>query len=243
MGIDPSSAEAPRLRPLPEGYAGTRESLHRLAELVVKPAREQTTGEWTLTPTPGGFGTPLFGEDSQVRVELDELVVRIRGEERRQRITSLAAAAELAAMLLPDGLELSDEPIEVDADRSRALGDAFAFGQAVLETLAGEVAEGDDPTAPTLWPEHFDIAIESGPDALGRRVNYGLSPGDEHHDEPYLYVGPHTAKPTGELWNGIGFTGAELGYAELQAADDQLGAALEFCRLRMKAINEMELGE
>ena len=76
------------LPPLPAGFAGTRESLHRLAEDVIKPAREQTSGEWTLTETPGGFGTPIFGDDCQVRVEGAELVVREGGDERRAPIGS-----------------------------------------------------------------------------------------------------------------------------------------------------------
>ena len=54
----------------------------------------------------------------------------------------------------------------------------------------------------------------------GARATYGFSPGDEHHPEPYAYVGPWTAQPPGELWNATGFAGAELGYAELLASED-----------------------
>src|SRR5689334_15071000 len=98
-----SAAELP---PLPPGFALTREAMHRLAEDVIKPAREQTSGEWTLVRTPGGFGTPVFGDDSQVRVEGVELVVREGGAERRAGIDSLAAAAEaIGPRLLPEGLE------------------------------------------------------------------------------------------------------------------------------------------
>ena len=46
----------------------------------------------------------------------------------------------------------------------------------------------------------------------------GASPGDDEHDEPYLYVGPWSEQPPGPLWNANGFAGAELGYAELLAA-------------------------
>jgi hypothetical protein len=85
-----------------------------------------------------------------------------------------------------------------------------------------------------LWPEHFDIAIEMGAEPL--RANYGFSPGDEGHPEPYAYVGPWTAEVSGELWNGDGFRGAELSYAELLSAPDPRAAALEFFTTRKDAL-------
>jgi hypothetical protein len=229
------------LPPLPPGFPGTRESMHRLAEEVIKPAREQTSGEWTLVPTPGGFGTPVFGEDSQVRVEGVELVVREGGIERRTPIDSLAAAAEaIGPGLLPEGLEgLGHDPLAVDPAAAEALAAAYAVGQEALSRLVAEAGEGDAPTEPTLWPEHFDIAIEIGDEDAGRRANYGLSPGDEDHDQPYFYVGPWTARPEGELWNATGFAGAELSYGELAAGRDPAAAAVEFGRARRDALGRL----
>jgi hypothetical protein len=227
------------LPPLPTDFARTRESLHRLAEDAIKPAREQTSGEWTLIPTPGGFGTPVFGDDSQVRVEKAELVVREGGEKRRAPIASLAAAAELIGpSLLPEPLAgLPSEPLEVDPAAAAALAAAYALGQEVLERLVAEAGEGDAPTGPTLWPEHFDLAIEMGEEKAGRRANYGLSPGDADHPEPYFYVGPWRAPPSDDLWNARGFPGAELGYAELAACSDPVALALEFCLARKRALD------
>ena len=54
------------LPPLPPGFPQTREGMHRLAEDVIKVAREHATGEFSLVQTPGGFGTPVFGEGRQV---------------------------------------------------------------------------------------------------------------------------------------------------------------------------------
>jgi hypothetical protein len=231
-----------RLEPLPPDFVRSREGLHRLAEQVVKLAREHLTGEFSLVATPGGFGTPVFGPDNaQVRVEGGDLVVTVGGEERREPISSLRAAAKLAADLLPADLEVGDEPLDVDPAASQALGRWYGLGEQLLEQLRAEARPGDDPTQPTLWPEHFDIAIETGPERAGRRANYGLSPGDEEHEDPYLYVGPWTAKPEGELWNAKGFTGAELDYAKLQAADDPLQTALDFCRARKEALDSMEV--
>jgi hypothetical protein len=230
------------LPPLPAGFPATRDSLHRLAEDVIKPAREQTSGEWTLTDTPGGFGTPVFGDDSQVRVEGPELVVREGGVERRGPIESLAGAAELIGPnLLPDGLtDLSDAPLTVDPAACEALAAAYALAREVLERLRSGATPAGSPTAPTLWPEHFDLAIEMGEEAGGRRANYGLSPGDENHAEPYFYVGPWSSPAEGDLWNASGFDGAELGYGELAASDDPVRLAIDFCLTRKQALDEKE---
>jgi hypothetical protein len=122
-----------------------------------------------------------------------------------------------------EGAELVFErrqPLDVDPEGAARLADWYALGDDVLRALGGE---------PILWPEHFDLAIVIG------EANYGFSPGDEGHDEPYAYVGPFTAVE-GELWNATGFSGAELGYAELQAAEDPLAAALEFMTTRKEAL-------
>jgi hypothetical protein len=227
------------LPPLPDGFARTRQALHRLAEDVIKPAREQTSGGWTLTETPGGFGTPIFGDDSQVRVEGVELVVREGGDERRAPIGSLAGAAELIGPgLLPEGIEgLSSEPLEVEAGACEALAASYALASEVLGRLREAAGPADVATEPTLWPEHFDLAIEMGEEAAGRRANYGLSPGDESHAEPYFYVGPWTPPDDGDLWNARGFAGAELGYGELAASDDPAGLAVNFSLARKRALD------
>jgi len=228
-----------RLAPLPERFAETRVSLHRVAEQLVAPARKPDN-EISLRATPGGFGTPPFefqGAEYRVRVEGAELVLEVGGEERRTALGSLREAARLLADLLPEGTELDDDPLTVDPASARALGDWYAFGAAVLEELRSAAASEDAPTSALLWPEHFDIAIELGPNGQGRRANYGLSPGDEHHPEPYLYVGPWSAEVSGELWNATGFTGAEMSHAELLAVEDQRAAAVDFCLARKRALD------
>jgi hypothetical protein len=90
-----------------------------------------------------------------------------------------------------------------------------------------------------LWPEHFDIAMELGDEAAGKRANFGASPGDENHDEPYLYVGPSNPDlASGEPWNATGFRGAQLTYSELLAAEDQRRTALDFMRERYRALQD-----
>ncbi len=86
------------------------------------------------------------------------------------------------------------------------------------------------------WPEHFDLAIELGSEAKDARATYGLSPGDENHAEPYLYVAPWVAPSAGELWQATGFSGAELLYQAILDAANQREAALTFFRSRLEAL-------
>jgi hypothetical protein len=216
------------LQPLPPSFATTVEALHSVAEQIVAPARKPDN-EIALEATPGGFGTPPFDHDGvaqQVRVDGAELVYAANGSETRAALTSLEAARRLVAGLVP-GEPLSAAPLNVDPDAAARLADWYAFGAAILTELADETA-----TPVHLWPEHFDIAIEMGDE----RANYGFSPGDEHHPEPYAYVGPWTAELSGELWQATGFRGAELSYAELLAAPDPHAAAREFMTTRKEAL-------
>ncbi|MFN2612666.1 MAG: hypothetical protein ABR536_04760 [Solirubrobacterales bacterium] len=221
------------LEPLGPEFITTREALHRVAEQLIAPARKPDN-EIALKATPGGFGTPVFefrGNQCQVRVQGAELVAR-RGEgEKRAPITTLAAGAELIGHdLFTGGPPADTELLRVDAHSAEQLGGWFGLGGAVL----GELRAGwgaDDPSQVNLWPEHFDIAIEAGSEGAGARANYGFSPGDAEHHEPYVYVGPWN-EVSGELWNAKGFNGAELSYSELAPSPDPRMVALEFCRAR-----------
>jgi hypothetical protein len=206
-----------RLEPLPASFAETRVALHEVAEGVVSPAREPEN-EISLRYTRGGFGTPFFeegGVDCQVRVEGAELLRQRDTEETREPL-----------------------PPAVDETAARVLGDFYGFACSVLEQLRADESEADS-TLVLLWPEHFDIAMELGDEAAGKRANFGASPGDENHDEPYLYVGPSNPDlASGEPWNATGFRGAELHYSELLAAEDQRRTALDFMRERYRALQE-----
>jgi hypothetical protein len=60
-----------RLPPLPpiSEYLAARTALHDLAASVVSPARQAVNGKIGLRYTRGGFGTPFFGNDEQLRVD------------------------------------------------------------------------------------------------------------------------------------------------------------------------------
>ena len=121
---------------LPESFAATRAALHALAEQTIAPARKEVTGRIGLRATPGGFGTPVFGDRRRLRVDGVELVVEADGHEDRR-------------------------VLDVDPDAARALADFYAFVTVTLE----ELARGNHELQPSviqIWPEHFDVAMELG---------------------------------------------------------------------------------
>jgi hypothetical protein len=237
-GVDPAWAAErwlgpyKALEPVPPALEVTRAALHLLAETVISPARQRANGKIGLRWTLGGFGTPFFGADAQLRIEGAEFVVDHGGEARRTPLTSVGHVA--AAI----GVDLADRtPLEVDPVAARFIGDWFGFTTSVLEQLRAEARPEWEPSRVQIWPEHFDAAVEIGNEQAEQRAALGGSPGDETHAEPYLYVAPWTARPVGELWQAGGFPGAELPYAELLAAPDPRAAALEFFRVRLAALS------
>ena len=177
----------------------TRRSLHLLAERVISPLRVQETGnEIALRPRPGGFGTYDLPGGGWAGVSGASVVrVGADGVERAAPISSVAAAAAFVG--LRGAVEDAALPIEPAA--AALLAEVWAIGEAALDRLV-EVTGSGEPIH--LWPEHFDVATVAG------AVNYGVSPGDDAHDEPYAYVAPwNVAEPDDPRWNATGFRGAQ----------------------------------
>jgi hypothetical protein len=227
-----------QLQPAPPTLGATRDALHRVAERVISPARQRDNGKIGLRWTLGGFGTPFFGADAQIRVDGVELVIDMPSGQRRQPLSTVRDAAAAIGFDLVGAEEAQDDaPLEVDVTASRFVGDWFGFVTSVLEQLRAEAPPEWEPSRVQLWSEHFDVALEIGNEQAEQRAALGGSPGDAGHAEPYLYVAPWTARPSGELWQARGFPGAELSYAKLLAAPEQRAAALEFFRVRLAALN------
>ena len=203
------------LDPLPPWFAETREAMHLVAEEVLKPKRVLETGnEIALEFTPGGFGTPPWD--------------RGKSSGRAGRI-----AVEGTELVDVDGEEVSRRQLEgADTEACAALTDWFAFGTVVLAELL-ERNPGLDPEPIRLWPEHFDVATVLGSEADNHRANYGASPGDADHHEPYLYVSLWDQSISGDPWDSTSFVGAELAYAEILVAEDHLAAGLAFLETRI----------
>jgi hypothetical protein len=157
-----------RLEAPPAALVETRRALHRVAEDVMTPARRNANGKIALRYVAGGFGTPFYGSDTQLRVEGAELVTESPDGQRRERL-------------------------DVDEAASRFLGDWYGFTASVLEQLRAETGPDLEASRVQLWTEHFDLATELGAEAAGARAGYGGSPGDDLHPEPYLYVVPWEA--------------------------------------------------
>lgn len=187
----------------------TRLTLHAVAEQVLRALRLELTGnEIALRVVGGGFATPPLPGGGWAGVEGTDVVrVEPDGTIRRTPLTSLRAAGTHVG--LATAAELDDAPLDVVPEAARRLTAALAIGDRALALLLAEAGPADDPSSVHLWPEHFDVAVELG--AGDARANYGVSPGDDQHPEPYAYVGPWTPPPTGPLWQATGFAGAEAG--------------------------------
>ena len=227
-----------QLPELPSDYPAALFDFHRLAYSVVAEARYQCNGKFGLRYTRGGFGTPFFGDDIQVRVAGDQLVVQAATQARSTTITTLREAGEFVgvapgtAAAEHDSPELGDidRPLEAGAEVGEFLGAWFGLATAALEELRfspGVV----DPERVQLWPGHLDPAIAAGDAEAGRRATYGLSPGDHSHDEPYIYVASWgDVDRSDPFWNETSFNGASLSFSGLVSADDHYGAAVAFLK-------------
>lgn len=238
------------LDPLPSPPADLvdqRIALHRLATYVIAPARHQANGKFGLRWTKGGFGTPFFGADKQVRVEGGQLIVQEGDEAKSTDITSLQAAADFIGSKIDEEVAAEhdspamgdlDDDLGISAETATFLGRWWGFGTAALEQVRSD-EESVDPSRVQMWPGHFDPAMEVGDE--NRRASYGASPGDAGLPEPYLYVSAWwpdrldlesgTRGDSDEpFWNAEGYTGAILPLSTLVKADDQFEAAIAFFR-------------
>ena len=227
------------LGPLPETYVETREAGRTLACYVLAPARKAVDGRIGLRATGDGFGTPLFGEHARrLVVRANQLVLEEDGRVvARQLITTVRAAADLAGIepVADPGVGADLPPFEpdaalaVDPDAADALGRWYALVDMAVVDLREELVRRGDASEPTLWPEHFDLAFNWGPDAT-RRVNLGGSPGDATSADPYLYVGPwdKDSYACDRYWNAP--FGAVRSYADVAGEKDPRAAAVAFFR-------------
>lgn len=181
----------------------TLESLHAVAEHVVAAALYAETGRIGLRVSPGGFSTPPFGAGRTVGVVEVDIVVTSPTGTRRAPLTTLGQAAQVADVTPGAPAEVyppvtpndPDAPLVVDPVSARAIAAWHALGDDALRQWATVLAPAA-PAQPTLWPEHFDVAIEV--DA----ITYGASPGDDYSDHPYLYVSAAVERRSSDaFWN------------------------------------------
>lgn len=229
-----------QLAELPSGFDRTRRSLHQLAFFAVAPKRFDRTTKLALRYTHGGFGTPFFRDEEQVRVERDQLVYQKRKQVRSAPITTLEAACAFLGISYRDvwfngfhdplGPVGATADLPIDPEATDAIGEWFGYATSVLEQ-ARRTPGAPDVSRVQLWPEHLDSAFEMGSQEAGQRASYGASPGDEGHPEPYLYVAAWGEIDRSDpYWNDETFNGSSLSYQDLLAAEDQRETALTFFR-------------
>jgi hypothetical protein len=205
----------------------TRDVLQRVATHVLARARFAAVGRFGLRSTPGGFGTPAFGDEVEVlRVTGGSLVRESGGRASLTPINgaTLAGLAAFADADLSTPFEAGrdtppigdpDEPLAIDTAEAARLADWWHLGWRAMQ----------------LWPEHFDAgtSVSIGP-GENDRCNLGASPGDTFSDEPYLYLGPWSAARPGDpaYWNAS--FGAVLPRSELLTSPDPLAAGVAFLR-------------
>lgn len=214
----------------PASLVDTRVALHRLAAYVIAPVRHRANGKFGLRWTLGGFGTPFFGDNRQIRVEGTQLIDQRAGHVTSVPVTTLQAAADFLDTTIDtetaaehDSPPVGDvnETLAVDPAAANFLGNWYGMAFAALESVRADDASVD-ASRPQLWPGHFDPAIEIGDE--NHRGSYGASPGDGAIPEPYLYVSVwwpdrvniDAADP---LWNAPSFTGAVLKLADFDDGD------------------------
>ena len=124
------------------------------------------------------------------------------------------------------------------ADALADLAVWFANANASLDQVRDRMsARRLAPLPVRTWPHHFDMAsltlLEGGSAEHARSVNAGFSPGDEHYEEPYFYVGPHPYPEAAKLsplpaighWHIRGLTAAIAPASRIvEAKDDQTAA-------------------
>ncbi len=218
-------------------FVSTRDSLHQVAEHVVAKARYVDDGRVELTAFAGGFATPSLANGRRVRVDGPDMVVADKAGSRRTGLTTIAEAAAFVGVDagFPTELYAPATPLRLNValqvDRGAALSFAAwtAFAADVLDQFATEIVDGD-PSPLVLWPEHFDQAFFTNDSDESKRANYGASPGDAGHPEPYLYVGPWGAVVRHQFWNATHFSGAVLPLSRLVDAGAPLEVAMQFLR-------------
>lgn len=244
---DASALTGERFIDPPGELSTTRHDLHRLAAYAIAPARHAATGRFGLRSTPGGFGTPPFEPDRQIRTDGLTLIDRQGTDTRSVPITTLNdAAAFLQSELRSDAgaehdsPELGDTntPLKIDSAAADYLADWFAVAFDALGAVQLDDAS-TEASPPQLWPGHFDPAIEIGDE--NRRASYGASPGDHNSDEPYLYVSlwwpDRLDLGDDPRWNATAFTGAVLPVSSFAPDRSAVEIAADFWRTTRHAVN------
>jgi hypothetical protein len=155
----------------------TRRHLHGIAESLMAGPQHRNCGQIRLRVLPGGLattGSPAIRLDGTDLVVDDERTVPLAGTFDAVAAATGYGFGEPTNYHDHSGVT-EDEEIDVDPVALQRLTDVLTRGDAALRVLAPK-------ETPTLWPEHFDVAI------LVAQTSVGVSPGDDSSPTPYAYV-------------------------------------------------------
>ena len=236
----------PRLSALSDQHTSTVSALGQLAFFVIAPTRFAAQEKLGLRYTHGGFGTPFYGDDRQIRIEGHHLIVQNGPMSQGQEITTIRDAVRQVGIEYhekwgppfhdPPAPTDPDEPLMIDPGSARTCSEMLGFGFSVLEQIRTEARVDEKPSRVQLWPEHFDAAVEIGVEGVGRRAGFGASPGYPAHPEPFVYVSPWAKDWLDDPYWNADFGGSILRYDELLAAENQRETALAFLRRGLELI-------
>ena len=235
-----------RLPVLSDRYTSTVSALGQLAFFVIAPARFEVQAKLGLRYTHGGFGTPFYGDDRQIRIEGQHFVVQNGVKAQGREITTIRDAVRQVGIDYnekrgppfhdPPAPTDPDEPLMIDPGSVTACSDILGFGFSVLEQIRTEARCDEKPSRVQLWPEHFDAAVEIGVEGVDRRAGFGASPGYPAHLEPFVYVSPWAKDWLDDPYWNADFGGSILRYDELLASENQRETALAFLRRGLELI-------
>ena len=155
-----------RLPAPPPALPETRRALHRLAVYVVSPARRRVNGKIGLRWTLGGFGTPFFGADEQVRVVGAELVRQRGAAAEAQAVTTLDATAAFGLDGPPDVGWIGELGVPAAGDLDDELAVDAAFDCLPADRRATFGASPGDAAVPEPYLYVLPWNVEGSPRAL-----------------------------------------------------------------------------
>ncbi len=159
-------------------YTTSRMCLHGLAEGLLSGPQFMASGTIRLRVIDGAIATVAAPDARYLKGALvvDGRTVAVTGT-----FGQLAAEAGLnwsvPTHYSDHSGSVAEDPADIEVADAELMVEWFARGQEAINSLWPEVT-------PVLWPEHFDLGVSV------EEVNYGVSPGDTAHPEPYAYAGP-----------------------------------------------------
>lgn len=204
--------------PLPAHLVASRRILHGIAESLLAGPQYRACGRIALRVTTTGFAT--VGEPA-LRLAVDRGVPAVVVDESRR--TPLAGTFGDIGVLTgagfgePEGIYGdhigvgADEPVVLDPQGLDLLVRWFVMADAALRVFAPR-------QTPSLWPEHFDVAVDLD------GTTFGASPGDGFCPSPYVYVStadPSATAATDAYWNAP--FGAFVAYEQVPTLGELVG--------------------